>query len=116
MAEIFYIKRHDLRPPLRLQLLGDDLPVDLSNAGSARLVMSNIRGVKVDQPVTILAQTGETLGIVEYEWQEGDTDTVGTFNAEVEVMWAGSIPETFPADGYFKVRVGKDLNDSPISP
>lgn len=115
MAEVFHIKRHDLRPPLRLQLLSDGVPVDLSNAGSARLVMGSVRGVKVDGPVTILEQTGETVGIVEYDWQDGDTDTTGTFSAEVEVLWAGQVPETFPADSYFKVKVVKDLNDGPTA-
>lgn len=110
MAETFYIKRHDVRPALRLTLLDDELPVDLTNAGTARLLMSNLAGIKVDQPVTVLDQTAST-GQVEYTWQDGDTDTVGTYNAEIEVTWPGGAKQTFPSNGYFRVRVTKDLND-----
>jgi hypothetical protein len=112
MAEIFYIKRHDRLPALRLTLLDDETPVDLTNAGTIRLLMFNLAaGLKVDAEVIKLTQTGDTLGQVEYTWVDDDTDTVGSYKAEVEVMWPGSVRQTFPASGYFTIKVTKDLND-----
>lgn len=113
MAETtFIIKRHDRLPVLRLTLLDDETPVDLTNAAATRLLISNLAGLKVDQPMVKLTQVGDTLGQVEYAWQAGDTDTAGTFNAEVEVTWPGGARQTFPANGYFRVRVTKDLNNT----
>jgi hypothetical protein len=114
MAETFSIKRNDTLPGLRLQLLDGEIPVDLTNAVSARLFMSNLRGVKVDGAMSILDQSAEeNRGVVEYDWQDGDTDTTGTFTAEVEVMWPGQRRQTFPDKGYQKIQVTKDLGNAP---
>lgn len=107
----FFIKQYDLRPDLKVRLLDEDVPVDLTNAAAARFIMSSRRrGIKVDATMTILDQTEEdTLGVVSYAWADGDTDTVGDFNAEVQIMWPSGRPQTFPASGYIQVTVVKDL-------
>jgi hypothetical protein len=50
-------------------------------------------------------------GWVTYEWQAGDTDTIGKFLAEWEVTWPSppTGPATFPNDGYMKLVVKDDL-------
>lgn len=103
----FPIKRNDLLPDLVVTLLDGTTPVNLTAAVSVRFVMSNRTGVKVDEPMAV---TDATAGEVTYSWQPGDTDTKGLFNAEIEVMWPGDKPQTFPAEGYFQVAVGEDLD------
>jgi hypothetical protein len=110
VASVFNIKQDDLLPVFRVQLLDGTNPVDLTSATAVRLMLSNrAQGLKVDALMTPLAQEGDTLGMVEYEWQEGDTDTIGSFNGEIQVLWPGQLPQTFPAKGYFRVLVNRDL-------
>lgn len=115
MAQEFNIKQHDLEPPLIVACLDDGDPVDLTTAVSARLLMRNLlAGLKVDAVCEILNQT-TYLGMVRYIWVADDTDTVGVFNAEIEIIWPGGRPQTFPAGKgaarYFKVNVNNDLTD-----
>ncbi len=108
-TEKFNLKQYDLLPSLRITLLDGSTPVDLTLASEARLLLKNRTGLLVDALMDISAQTGETVGVVEYEWQSGDTDTLGTLQGEVQVLWPGQIPQTFPAKGYFNVIVNRDL-------
>jgi hypothetical protein len=111
VAETFYIKQHDLEPSLEVQLLSGTDPVDLSQAAAVALfVYSRRTGLKVSGSMTIADQTvTANLGVVTYAWRSGDTDTVGVFNAEIQVTWPGDKPQTFPAHQYFTVDVQKDL-------
>ena len=107
----FPIKRGDLLPTLVVTLLDGTTPVDLTAATSARFLMRSLKtGLKVDGTVTVLDQTTST-GKVEYEWADGDTDTVGVYQAEIEVLWPGNKPQTFPANGYFSVKVVEQLDE-----
>lgn len=111
MADRFYIKQYDLRPDLRVRLLDEDVAVDLTGAASALFLMRNRRsGLKISAAMTILDQTQDaTKGVVSYSWQAGDTAIHGDFQGEVQVTWPGSKPQTFPANGYITVSIGKDL-------
>lgn len=111
MAETFYMKQHDLEPSLEVQLLSGTTPVDLSQATTVQFLMASRKtGLKVSGAMTVADQTAPTtLGVVTYTWRAGDTDTVGDFNAEIQVTWAAEKPQTFPAHDYFIVSVGKDL-------
>lgn len=104
------MKRHDLEPALVLRVLTGDAPQDISEATSARLIVSNRLGVKINAAMEILDDgTEEMRGLVRYSWVSGDTDTPGDFKTEVEVTWPGSRPQTFPSEGYLVTRVSKDL-------
>lgn len=106
----FNIKQYDLLPDLVLTVSDGDTPVDLSAAGSAKLILSNRAGILVEASLEIADQEDEdNWGQVRYVWQAGDTDTVGSYNMEVEVLWAGARPQTFPDKGYLKLAVNKDL-------
>ncbi len=112
----FNLKQYDLRPVLRIRLLDGTVPIDLTLASEVRLLLKNrAAGLKVDSVMDKLDQEDEdTIGFVEYEWQPGDTDTLGTFSGEIQVLWPGQIPQTFPGKGYFQVSINRDLNDGPV--
>jgi hypothetical protein len=115
-AQEFDIKQHDLEPPLIVTCLDGGAAVDLTTAVSARLLLRNLTaGLKVNAFCTILDQSvPANLGKVKYIWQGTDTDTVGVFNGEIEIIWPGNRPQTFPAAKaakYFKVNVHNDLTD-----
>jgi hypothetical protein len=104
----FSIKQNDTSPSLQATLKDASLsPVDLTGA-TVMFHMKSVDGtVKVDQQMTITDDTG---GVVQYDWQSGDTDTVGTYYVEFEVTYADSSIETFPNNGNKVVSVVKELN------
>ncbi len=108
MAIRYRLKQHDLAPALEIQLSEDGAAVDLTNAMGARFIMKNRAGVKVNSPMAILDQT-QHKGVVSYQWQLGDTDTVDVYSAEVEIMWPQSRPQTFPPYAYMQVQISADL-------
>lgn len=109
--QTFHIKQGDLAPRLDFTLLDDTTPIDLTLAVAARLHMRNLlAGLKVDAPVLLAADQAVDTGKGSYHWIAGDTDTPGTYRAEIEVTWADGRIQTFPADGYFTVKVVRELD------
>ena len=104
----FSIKQNDTSPSLQATLKDASLsPVDLTGA-TVMFHMKSVDGtVKVDQEMTITDATG---GVVRYDWQSGDTDTVGSYYVEFEVTYADASIETFPNNGNKVVSVVKELN------
>lgn len=108
MARLIHrMKQHDLEPQLRLVVLDGTVPVDLTNAAAVVLI---VRGVIDRAPMTKHADQTNHRGEVSYDWQAGDTDTVGEFDLEVEAMWPGTRPQTFPVKGYAVLIVEDDLD------
>jgi len=104
----FSIKQNDTSPSLQATLKDASLtPVNITGA-TVMFHMKSIDGtVKVDQQMTIVDGSG---GVVQYDWQAGDTDTVGTYYVEFEVTYGDSSIETFPNNGNKVVSVVKELN------
>jgi hypothetical protein len=110
MADRIEMKRHDLEPRLVLRCTDAEGAIDIHLASSAKLILSNRLGVKVNSTMAILDDgTEEKRGLVEYTWQSGDTDTPGDFKTEIEITWPGSRPMTFPSGSYMVTRITKDL-------
>lgn len=108
MADKIFMKQNDLKPYLVLKLLDGDVVADLTTALAVRFLMRSPDGsLKVNAPMTV---TDAVEGLVTYVWQLGDTNTLSNYKAEVEVMWPGSKPQTFPNNTYFVVAVIDDLD------
>lgn len=84
-----------------------DSAVDILG-GSVRFHMRAVGSttVKVDAAAVV---TDAENGAVKYEWATGDTDTVGQYQAEFEVTYAGGKIETFPNNSYILVQVVDDI-------
>jgi hypothetical protein len=52
----------------------------------------------------------DTNGVVQYDWQVGDTDTVGAYYVEFQVTYSDASVETFPNNGSKIVSVVRELN------
>jgi len=104
----FYVKQNDTSPAMLATLQDASLAaVDIRGA-SVRFHMRPIGStqVTVDAAATIVdALAGE----VRYDWQAADTATVGAYQAEFEVTYAGDIIETFPNDAYIRVQIIDDI-------
>ncbi len=113
MAGTFKMKRYDRLPPLDVQLVSDVGPVDLTTATSVKFLMRDVdKTVVINSPMTVI---NASLGQVRYMWAAGDTDVIGSFKAEIEVIWSGNLAQTFPAASYFRVKIYEDINSGPVT-
>jgi len=104
----FNLKQNDTSPSI-LVTLQDALrnPINITGA-TVRLYMKSVDGfLKIDAPMTINDALG---GVCQYDWQAGDTDTVGTYYIEFEVTYSDLSVETFPNNGSEAVKVVRSLN------
>ena len=104
----FYIKQNDTVPSLRADLRdGDNAAIDLTGA-SVKFIMRAIGGntAVINASASIVSEAG---GTVQYNWQVGDTATIGSYQAEFEVTYSGGTVETFPNDGYIRIEILDDL-------
>lgn len=108
MAVDMTLKQHDRLPSIAATLVdGNDAPVDITGC-VVWFVMALSGTVKVNTIATIVSGPA---GTVRYDWAAGDTDTVGTFNAEWEVIFPNGKAQTFPSDGYNTVAIIADLDN-----
>lgn len=115
MAADWTMKKDDLLPVLILTLEDVNGAVDLSGASSAKLkmILRNSLGStpKINAAITIDPDQVANKGKVTYTWQGGDTDTVGNYYAEVEVLY-GTDPLTFPNNKYYTVSIIDDVDSN----
>jgi len=104
----FNIKQNDTSPSLQATLKDSSLnPINLTGA-TVQFHMKSIDGtLKIDASMTV---TDATNGVIQYDWQAGDTDTVGSFYAEFEVTYADDTVETFPNNSNKMIKVVRGLN------
>lgn len=107
------IKQHDRRPYFVAALqqpAGVPIP-DLDTATSISIIMrknGSTGAPKVKSEVELLDVGTAT---VRYKWGATDTDTPGSYDVEVEILWPNAEPQTVPTEGYYTVTIGDDLDD-----
>jgi hypothetical protein len=118
----FEIKKNDRRPLFVVALADnigepDEAVVNLTTAGTVVFNMRDATSEEVKVSRGTCSITDAANGEVTYSWGTADTNTVGTYQAEVEVLWNDGKPETFPGgtsggdDGtaYWEVVVADDI-------
>jgi hypothetical protein len=112
------MKRGALAPPYRATLRqANGAAIDLSLYDHVNFLMRerNTLTPIVDAEVAILqegdAETGTNVGMVEYDWVAGDTDTTGDYYAEFAIYDdQGNIVLRVPSDDYQEVRIVGNLS------
>lgn len=106
----FKIKQGDTRPNLPFQIFQPDqvTPLDLSAVDTISIVVRPKSGgvMTFKKECTI---TDVALGKGIYDWETGDTATVGDFQYELEILWVNGDVQTVPVDGYFDLVVVDDI-------
>lgn len=104
----FTIKQNDTSPALQASLQ-DYAGAAVSLVGaSVRFHMKGLDGsVVVDAPMVVVSDIG---GVVRYNWQAADTDTVGTYYAEFEIAYLDGSIETFPNTDNIAIVITPELN------
>ena len=116
-----YIKRHDLRPALDMQLKdgdGNALDVSIDTATAVNFIMkeSEAGTIKVEAACTLLEpDDAEQLngydGKVRYQWVEGDTDTAAVYLGEFEITYTNGQKLTVPTVDVVAIVVLEDYNN-----
>lgn len=103
----FTIVQGDTAPPISSRLTDAGEPVDLSDASNIYFHMEDkFKRVVVTDDITGRVNiVTESSGDIEYAWKSGDTDTIGTYSAEWEVLYDDGTIETFPSDGKISVEI-----------
>ena len=108
------MKQGDLEPDLIIDIADPTGAADLNAVVSWRLV-ARLRGassplfVDTDPTVTVDPEDS-SKAVVSHSWVAGETDTLGVVLVEVEAMWPGDRPQTFPSNGHEQLRIGDDLD------
>jgi len=104
----FNIKQNDTSPSLQATLKdANNNRISLAGA-TVRFHLKALDGtIKVDAAMTITDDTG---GVVQYDWQAGDTDTAGSYYAEIEVTYNDGAVETFPNNQNLAISIRPELN------
>lgn len=108
----FTIKQHDQTPSLVLTLTDyTGAPLDIEDWDDAAFTLCTLvpRTIIIDRAP---ADIDVVEGTLTYVWQIGDTDVVGAFEAEFDVLDADGRRRSFPADGHIRVQVLDDLDDA----
>ena len=110
----FRIVQNDTAPSITSQLTDGGKPIDLSTASNITFHMEDMfqRSVVSDDLTGRTNIVDPTIGKVEYTWRAEDTDTVGTYSAEWEVLYEDGKVETFPtSDNKITIEVVEGINN-----
>ena len=102
----FIIKRADTSPALRYELK----PSNITLAAASVQFQMRVKGgdTVIDASADIVDPSPP---VVEYKWQDGDTDVEGCYEAEFRVTYLDGTRETFPNRGFIQVQIGEDIPD-----
>jgi hypothetical protein len=115
----FEIKRGDLLPVIQATLRqendkGEMVVIDLRTAISVHFILRNMGTNQLK--TRALADILDAInGVVRYNWVTADTNTVGNYRCEWEILWPGSPtskPQTVPTDSYNTVDILQDLDNA----
>lgn len=104
----FYVKQNDTSPAMLATLQDADGNAVNVTGATVRFHMRAVGSttIVVDEAATIVTDLD---GLVRYDWQAADTDTIGSYQAEFEVTYSDGSVETFPNDGYIRVEITDDI-------
>lgn len=103
---VINMKQGDLLPSITHPCTLAGAPVNLTSATIAFRFRSQAGGM-VHTGAGVVLDPPEA-GIVKYDWQTGDTDVPGVYNAEFVATIAGK-EISFPNAGYFRLEIAAGL-------
>jgi hypothetical protein len=105
----FSIQKDDRLPAFQTTLTVNGQPLDLKLATSVAFVMRPLAGgtLKVNAAAAVIVTPA--AGVVRYDWAVGDTDTVGSYQAQWKITWPGSKIQRVPTLVFHTVDVTTNL-------
>jgi len=103
------LKVDDTGPELRVQLINENGdPENITGFTQTLNVKKSDDDTNAVDAGTMTIHDAE-LGIVEYDWQSGDTSETGVYEAEVKST-DGTDTLSYPNDTFFRVHITEDLS------
>lgn len=90
------IKAGDTYPPLVTTLEENGGPLDLTTATSITMRMASDSPPSAVDDLVCAVVGDPTQGVVEYEWQAGDTDVPGTYKVDFVIDFGTGQLQTVP--------------------
>lgn len=103
-----YRKTGNTWPPMRYNLQQADGTVIPLSGATVRFIMQDSEGVEVVDGLATIVDL-ET-GLVQYDWQDGDTDTEGTYSAQWEVTFEDGKKCSVPNNGNIEITILENLD------
>lgn len=105
--DAFYIKKNDLEPYYYAQVKDADGDVVDITGATIYCTMKNARSgaLKINRQTTGINLSTPASGKFEYQWQSGDTNSVGKYYIEFEINPASGGKFTLPAKPEDKAEV-----------
>lgn len=105
----FTIKQNDTSPALKIQCIDSSgTAIDITNASVEFHMINDSDDTEKINSSSGTSITDASNGYVQYEWSDGDTDTVGQYKAEFQVTYDDGTIETFPNNGFITVDIHKE--------
>lgn len=80
--------------------------VDFSNVSEVLFYLERLEDASDEVLLNgAAASVNEEESRVEYDFEEGDTDMLGEYRAEFELVWDNGDRAIFPTSGYYTIRV-----------
>jgi hypothetical protein len=107
-------KKGDLEPKLIIDVWDDNIPAANLALVSSWRIIARMRGAAstlfIDvAPVFTIDPNDNSKGYLTHTWLAGQTDTPGVIELEVEAMWPGARPQSFPNGGYTTITIGEAM-------
>jgi hypothetical protein len=110
----FEIKRGDTAPTFDKRLREENgEPVNLTDFQEVDFHMrdDNYNTIVTADTSNSVSVTLSSSGDVEYAWQSGDTDTLGSYKAEFVVTFSDGTTQSFPRRGMYSIEITEDIDD-----
>lgn len=110
---VFKIKQGDTAPAIEAQLLDPDnepAPLELAQEIEFHFIDSEGDQLIEDDLSGNVAIVDESEAIVQYRWQEGDTDYPGQKQSEFIVTFENGDVQSYPNGDYLYVQVIPDVD------
>lgn len=106
----FEIKQNDTSPALE-GILRDGFGSPIDVTGATVVLNTRLRpGGAVKVNGGSMGTVGSAVnGRVKYSWTASDTDTAGTYEAEIQITFSNGKIRTIPPKGYFIIDVTDDI-------
>lgn len=103
----FTIVQNDTAPPINSRLTDSGEPVNLTDVSNIFFHMEDrYNRVQISDDLTGRVNiVDKTAGEVEYVFKSSDTEDVGTYQAEWEVLYEDGTRETFPSNGMIDIEI-----------
>lgn len=114
MASKMGPKKGDLEPKLIIDVWDENTPAANLTTVSSWRITARMRGAATtlfvdNAPLFTIDPNDTSRGYLTHTWLAGQTDTAGVIELEVEAIWPGNRPQSFPNGGFTSITISESI-------